>query len=61
MQELKSKNSGVNTNYFQLTLHAVVLTLNLILVILMCLPGAWLNNRLLIIVDIILIATETIS
>jgi hypothetical protein len=49
------------TNYFQLTLHAVVLTLNLILVIIYSLPAVWLNDRQWDIVEIILIVTETTS
>jgi hypothetical protein len=38
LKELKNNNPIVKTNYFNLTLHALVLTLNLIPTIVICIP-----------------------
>jgi hypothetical protein len=45
LQQLKRFNPSLKTNYFQLTLHALVLTLNLIPVILYCIPFKGFTNR----------------
>ena len=44
LEQLKRYNPGLKTNYFQLTLHAVILSLNLIAVIVDCLPNAWFTS-----------------
>jgi hypothetical protein len=61
MQELQKINASIKTNYFQLTLHALVLTFNLIPVIIQLFPYAWLTGREWLIVGIMLIVTETLS
>jgi hypothetical protein len=45
LHQLKKYNSDLKTNYFQLILHALVLTLNLIPVFLYSLPTPWLTSR----------------
>ncbi len=44
MQQLKKSNTSIKTNYLQLTMHALVLTLNLIPVIIDSLPFKWLTS-----------------
>ncbi len=61
LRELGKYNPNLKTNYFQLTLHALVLTLNLIPVVQDCLPSAWFTYRQWIIFDIIFIVTDTMS
>ena len=61
MQQLKRKNVSIKSNYFQLTIHAIVVTLNLVSTITLCLPSAWLTYRKSAIFNIIFIVTETIS
>ena len=61
LHQLKMYNLSLKTNYFQLTLHALVLTFNLIPVIVICLPDDWLNSHQWIIIDFILIVTDTMS
>jgi hypothetical protein len=61
LQLLKRYNPCLKTNYFQLTLHAFILTLNLIPVMIVCLPSAWLTPHQWAIFNIILIGTDTMS
>jgi hypothetical protein len=60
MQQLKNNNARIKTNYCQLTLHAFVLTLNLMPMIVLCLPNGWLTHHQLFILGIILIGTESL-
>ncbi len=61
LHQLKKFNSDLKTNYLQLTLHGFVLILNLIPVVLYCLPDAWFTLRQWSIIDIIFIGTDTMS
>ena len=61
MQQLKRNNQNLNTNYFQLTLHSLLLIINLIPVIAFCLQTKNFTNKQLNIFNIILNGTETIS
>ncbi len=61
LHQLKKYNSHLKTNYFQLTIHALVLTLNLVPVILISLPYKLFTHRIWAIFDIILNVTETVS
>jgi hypothetical protein len=45
LQKLKKYNSDLKTSYFQFTIHTVVLTMNLVPVILYCLPYTWFTDR----------------
>ncbi len=61
LHELKKSNSSIKTNNFLLTLHALVLALNLASVIAECLPKPFFTDPQWTIVEIILYGTETIS
>ncbi len=61
LNQLKKYNPDLKTNYFQLTLHALVLILNLVPVVLYSLPAAWLTYRQWTIVGIALVVTDTMS
>jgi hypothetical protein len=61
MQQLKRSKTSIKNNYLQLTMHALVLTLNLTPVIIDSLPFKWLTSFEWSIVEIILIVTETIT
>ena len=61
LELLKRYNPGLKTNYFQLTLHAVILSLNLIAVIVDCLPNAWFTSNQWNIINLILFGTDTMS
>ncbi len=45
MQQLKRYDPRLKTNFFQLILHVIVLTINLGTVIIDCLPFSWFNQK----------------
>ncbi len=61
IQQLKHYNPNLKKNNFQLTIHALVLILNLVPILFESLPVAWFTPRLWAIIDIFLIVTDTIS
>ncbi len=56
---MKIGNPKVKTNNFTLTIHCVVLVLNLISVMLFSVPPGWLTNKQYIIKAVFLIAIDT--
>jgi hypothetical protein len=61
LQELKKNNPRIKTNKFILILHCVVLVLNLAAVISESLPAKLFTTYQFYLIDIILIATDTIT
>jgi hypothetical protein len=59
LRQLKKYNPDLKTNYFQLTLHALVLILNLVPIVLYSIPDPWLTPKNWTVIGIALIVTET--